>query len=261
MKLTTPTIGVLSTIIILASVGAFYAGPVITDLSLTESSGPSGAAFMVGNVKVTHFDKDGQVLGYRQGTNHITANGMMVIMGQVFYGVNGSLLAGPSPDNVSGTVRWMEVGTGGDTEFPFLIPRDYDNALRWNDTNIVEPIPGLSPSGFKCLRVSAVIGNTTQGPANTAPESCNSEYPATYDGTSGAHLCNARHNVTATADFDGRDCQIDGIDEAGIFTTQDGSTGAGNSGGTMFARNTFGSVNLGPLDTLRLEWEFTFTDS
>jgi len=259
MKLTTTTIGVLSTFAILASVGAFYAGPAIQDLSLTESSGPSGAAFLVGNVKVTHFDKDGQVLGYRQGTNHITANGMMVIMSQVFYGVNTTI---PNQVNVSGTVRWMEVGTGGDTEFPFVsLPRDYDNALRWNDTDIIEPIAGLSPSGFKCLRVSAVIDNGTQGPPHTAPFSCNSEYPVTYDGTSGSNLCKARHNVTAIADFDGANCEINGIDEAGIFTTIDGSTGAGNTGGTMFARNTFGSVNLGPLDTLRLEWEFTFTDS
>ena len=258
MKLTTPTIGVLATIVILASVGAFYAGPVITDLSLIETSGPSGAAFMVGNVKVTHFDKDGQVLGYRQGTNHITANGMMVIMGQVFYGVNDTI---PDQVNVSGTVRWMEVGTGGDTVFPFVVARDYDNALRWNDTDIVEPIVGLSPSGFACLRVSALIGNGSQGPANTAPEKCNSEYPATWDGISGADDCNARHNVTATADFDGADCEINGIDEAGIFTTQFGSGPLANDAGTMFARNTFGSVNLGPLDTLRLEWEFTFTDS
>ena len=258
MKLTTPTIGVLATIVILASVGAFYAGPAITELSLTEASGPTGAAFMVGNVKVTHFDKDGQVIGYRQGTNHITATGMAIIMGQVFYGVNATF---PDQANVSGTVRWMEVGTGGDQDGPAA--EDYANVLRWNDTDIEAPILGLSPSGFQCFRKSATIDNSTQFQAHTAPNRCNydSLHVLGHDGVSGADDCNARHNVTATADFDGVDCEVNGIDEAGIFTTQDGSTGPGNSGGLMFARNTFGSVNLGPLDTLRLEWEFTFTDS
>jgi len=252
MKLTTTTIGVLSTIAILASVGAFYAGPAIQDLSLTESSGPSGAAFMIGNVKVTHFDKDGEVLGYRQGTNHITATGMSIIMGQIFYGVNGSL---PDQVNVSGTVRWMEVGTGGDQDGPAA--EDYANVLRWNDTDLEAPITGLSPSGFLCLRKAATTTNVTQGNAHTAPQKCNFDSPI-YDGVSGADDCNARMNVTATADFDGADCETLGIDEAGLFTTQDSEP---PNGGMLFARNTFGSVNLGPLDTLRLEWEFTFTDS
>jgi len=253
MKLTTPTIGVLATIVILASVGAFYAGPAITDLSLTESSGPVGAAFMVGNVKVTHFDKDGQVIGYRQGTNHITATGMVIIMAQIFYGVNATYLAGLNSDNVSGTVRWMEVGTGGDQDGPAA--EDYANVLRWNDTDIEAPITGLSPSGFQCFRKSATIDNSTQFNAHTAPNDCQSGA-----GGQNAADCNARMNVTASADFDGVDCEINSIDEAGIFTTFE-SLGPGNTGGTMFARNTFGSVNLGPLDTLRLEWEFTFTDS
>jgi len=255
MKLTTPTIGVLATIVILASVGAVYAGPAINDLSLTESSGPSGAAFLVGNVKVTHFDKDGQVIGYRQGTNHITATGMAIIMGQVFSGVNATY---PDQNNVSGTVRWMEVGTGGDQDGP--VAEDYANVLRWNDTDIQSPILGFSPTGFQCFRKAATIDNSTQLLAHTAPNRCNFDSLLGHNGVDGADDCNARMNVTATADFDGADCEINGIDEAGIFTTQE-SVGAGNTGGLMFARNTFGSVNLGPLDTLRLEWEFTFTDS
>jgi len=253
MKLTTPTIGVLATIVILASVGAFYAGPAITDLSLTETSGPSGAAFMVGNVKVTHFDKDGQVLGYRQGTNHITATGMSIIMGQVFYGVNGSF---PDQVNVSGTVKWMEVGTGGDQLLP--ASNQYANVLRWNDTDLSAPITGLSPTdGNLCLRVAAITNNVSQGNAHTAPQKCNFD-SLIYDGVSGAADCNARMNVTASADFEGTNCEKDGIDEAGLFTTEDSEP---PNGGMLFARNTFGSVNLGPLDTLRLEWEFTFTDS
>jgi len=62
-------------------------------------------------------------------------------------------------------------------------------------------------------------------------------------------------NVTATAQFLGTVCEELGIDEAGIFTHQDGTDGL------MFARNNFGSVNLGALDRLQLEWEFTFKDS
>ena len=82
MKLTTPTIGVLATIIVLASIGGIY--------TISYNSGfgdfganniPQGATMFLGNVKVIHLDENDQVIGYRHGSNHITATGMQIIMG------------------------------------------------------------------------------------------------------------------------------------------------------------------------------------
>jgi len=243
MKLSIPTVGVLTTVALLVSVGAIYASNFESDMSLNPSASPSGAAYMVGNVKVTHLDQDGQIIGYRQGTNHITATGMTVIMAQVFQGINGSL---PHPLNVSGTVAWMEVGTDGDAS--------YANELRWNDTDIHAPVGG------NCIRVQATIANASI--AHTSPQNCNYDstfYPGNWDGVSGRNDCAARMNVTAQADFTGANCAALDIDEAGIFTSS--SAGAFPATGLMFARNTFGSVDLGALDTLQLQWEFTFKDT
>ena len=249
MKLTLPAIGVLSTIVLLVSIGVFYQNSYESELS-NQSAGPSAAAYMTGNVKVTHFDKDGQVIGYRQGTNHITATGMSIIMAQVFAGMNVSATQ-PATGNLSGTVAWMEIGTGGDTDDPVGPPwtsnRDYVNALRWNDTDIVEPVLDTNPL---CIRIHSGITNFTQAEAHTSPNDCQSGA-----GGQSSTQCAAQMNVTATAQFLGTVCSVLGIDEAGIFTHQDGSEGQ------MFARNNFGSVNLGMLDRLQLEWEFTFKDS
>ena len=255
MKLTIPAIGVISTIVILVSVGVMYGVSFESQLS-NQSSGPIGAAYLTGNVKVTHFDENGQVLGYRQGLNHITATGMAVIMGQVFAGMNGSI-----PTNMSGTVGWMEIGTGGDSEDPGPGPpwtsaQNYINALRWNDTDISIPVLGVANPN--CIRVQAGIINASlpagQGPAHTSPKKCDSSLVG-GDPTASATQCAAQLNVTATAKFEGNVCGVNGIDEAGIFTHEDGSDGL------MFARNTFGSVDLNAGDTLQLEWEFTFKDS
>jgi len=255
MKLTIPAIGVLSTIVLLVSIGIFYQNSYEAEL-FNQSAGPSGAAYMTANVKVTHFDKDGQVIGYRMGSNHITATGMSIIMGQVFAGMNGSVVASmPDIANMSGTVGWMEIGTGGDQDGP--ASEDYVNRLRWNNTDIIAPVltgaAGLNPL---CIRIQSDIDNSTQFEAHTSPRNCDQEAPyVAWDGTSSAVDCAAQMNVTATSQFLGTVCAVNGIDEAGIFTHQDGSEGQ------MFARNTFGSVNLGVLDRLQLEWEFTFKDS
>jgi len=241
MKLSIPTIGVLTTVVLLVSVGAIYAVNFESDMSLNKSAGPSGAAYMVGNVKVTHLDPDGQVIGYRQGTNHITATGMTIIMAQVFQGINNTL---PDVANVSGTVAWMEVGTAGEAG-------PYINELRWNNTDIIAPVGG------NCIRVQSVIANTTE--AHTAPIRCDSGSPIPpyiWNGVDDRTVCAARMNVTAQADFIGANCNALDIDEAGIFTTNSASPN-----GLMFARNTFGSVDLGVLDTLQLQWEFTFKDT
>ena len=238
MKLSIPTIGVLATVVLLVSVGAIYAVNFESEMSVNKSAGSSGAAYMVGNVKVIHFNEGGEIIGYRQGTNHITATGMTIIMAQVFQGINASL---PDVANVTGTVAWMEVGTAGDVS--------YTNELRWNNTDIIAPVGG------NCIRVQSAISNFTQGPAATSPLKCDSRF-GTWDLVSGRTDCAAQMNVTAQADFTGANCSTLGIDEAGIFTTNSAAPG-----GLMFARNTFGSVDLGPLDTLQLQWEFTFKDT
>jgi len=241
MNLSIPTIGVLTTVVLLASVGAIYAVTFASDLSLVPSSGPSGGAHLVGNLKVTQFDENDNIIAYRTGQNHITATGMSIIMGQVFQGINGSY---PTQPNVTGTVAWMEIGTGGDGAI-------YANQLRWNNSNIIEPVGG------NCIRIQSLITNSTG--THTSPNNCyfgSTFYPGGWDGVSGRTDCAAQMNVTAVANFDGNLCNAVSIDEAGIFTsnTQD-------EAGLMFARNTFGSVTLNGGDTLQLQWEFTFKDT
>ena len=245
MKLTLPTIGVLTTVALLASVGVIYANSFESAIGVAPT-GTNGGALLLGNVKVTHFDKDGDVIGYRHGSNHITASGMATIMTQVFYDINGTL----SIPNSTGRVQWMEIGTDGD-------PQTYLNALNWNNTDISLPVGGA------CIRIDATISNTTFLVSAGADPIGVDKSPGTCRGNifnSPATACSAQMNVTAVAQFDGLPCNAVGIDEAGIYTASTAQAAAGN-GGLMFARNTFGSVTLGPLDTLQLEWEFTFTDS
>lgn len=220
---------VLVLALVIASIGGTFAVITAFDLSFNSAnnSAPSGA-LLTGNVKVTQYDQSGNIIAYRQSDNHIVYHGMEIIMGQVFNGMNQSYGLATSP------VSHMEIGTDGD-------PGVYATALRWNDTNIITPVGGA------CVRVAAVIDNVTQGPAH--------KWPSTCHGTAGfgANPCSAQMNVTARATFTGANCAAASIDEAGIFNDP--------AAGYMFARNTFGSVTLNPLDSLALDWEFTFTDS
>jgi len=255
MKLTIPSIGVLATVIVLASIGGIYAISYNSGFVFENDGSPTGAAMMVGNVKVTQFNEHGEVIGIRHGSNHITAQGMYVIMGQVFQGVNGTYADNQADENnVTGRVKYMQIGSAGEQAL-------YANRLAWNNTDIVEPmgdIGGTNPC--QRVRIEPLLANvTTQdhlpgiyNAPHGADTQCNN--PA-FGGNKFA--CAARMNVTAVAQFDGADCGGSGrtIDEAGIFTNLDTDTG-----GQMFARNTFGSVDLGSMDTLQLEWEFTFKD-
>ena len=63
----------------------------------------------------------------------------------------------------------------------------------------------------------------------------------------------AQVSVNGTATFTGANCADGSIDEAGVFTLA--------SGGEMFARNTFNTVDLQSADSLQLNWDFVFTDS
>jgi len=100
-----------------------------------------------------------------------------------------------------------------------------------------------------CLRETAVITrfNATEKPVATDA---------------------AQINITAVATFSGatpNSCAADNIGEAGIWNTLTGGpdfhTTGPEGGNLMFARNTFGTVNLSTSDSLELTWKFTFTDS
>ena len=241
MKLSIPSIGVIVAVTVLATVGGIYALSSDSGFSIFSDDNNFGSGtMMLGNVKATHFNEQGEVIGYRQGENHITKYGMAVIMGQIFAGVNASY---PHQGNVSGRVSHMQVGYGGD-------PAVYVNELRWNNTDIIEPIGNIGGAGGICDRIRVTsIDNVTQFEAHSSPGHCTT---AGFDRTT----CAAQMNVTATASFAGNRCGggPGDIDEAGIYT------GGNEQGDLMFARNTFGSVTLGTMDTLQLEWEFTFKD-
>ena len=213
------------------------------------TSGP----MITGNVKVFQYDKDGNIIAYRQTDNHIVKTGMEIIMAQVFGGINTTAnypaavtLGLPHP------VRFMQIGTGG------------EDRLLHNNTDISIAIAGgTCPRGNSGAGLPATIANTTilgvGQPAHKYPAACVEPN------------CSAQMNVTAIASFLGSagcgGAPGNSIDEAGIFDNSTSTTigqhglSDGNGGGYMFARNTFGSVNLGVLDTLQLQWEFTFTDS
>lgn len=222
MKFKITNIAVIMAAIVVLSAGTTYA---FTHGIINNGSGPSGA-LLTGNVKVTQYDGDGNIVAYRQTDNHIVLDGMEMIMGQVFDDINSSAqypLAG-----TGGQVKYMEIGLAG--EWPLLA----------NDTDIREMLQ------WDCVRQDAVITNVS---SHISPSSCLITDPT------GA-TCRARMNVTAMASFSGMVCSnATDIDEAGIFNhpTQ--------RQGTMFARNTFGGVVLNVPDTLALDWEFTFTDS
>jgi len=216
-------------VLVVVSVGTTYA---VTQSIVSNTNGAPGA-LMTGNVKITQFDGEGNIIAYRQTSNNIVDTGMDLIIRQVFADVNATTaLWDVPPVGLKGVVRYMEIGTGG------------ENKLLHNDTDIAVAIAG-------CARQDAGILNVSshRSPGPVAGLDC---FAIDASGLS----CNSRINVTATASFSGMVCSgaLD-IDEAGIFN--DPTTGMGE----MFARNTFGGVVLNPPDTLALDWEFTFTDN
>ena len=226
MKITMTRTSVLLVTLMVASVGgtlAFTQGFDLSLNSLDNQKSQVAGALLTGNVKVTQLDETGNVIAYRQSDNHIVANGMKIIMGQVFNGVN-ETYAWPVR-----SVTHMEIGDAGENV--------YASALRWNDTALANGLVGAG-----CLRQPTAIDNSSNVIPHKAGSTC---APAT--------ACFARFNVTLESSFSGATCGFASIDEAGVFTD--------SSAGLMFARNTFGSVTLMALDTLQLNWEFTFTDS
>jgi len=221
-------------------------------LNLDQFTGINGAqksgALMVTNVEAVVKDEAGNIISYRQGDNHIVASGMVLLAQQTFGpGVGGSPASNNTnatdPASIGGTVRFMEIGNGNGTG---ACPGGAGSPiLGWFNETLECPIA-------TCARQSAIIYRhdpTNIGPGGSGPTS------------------HAQLDVTAIATFAGSaGCNGNSIDEAGIWQngTQTGSPAWPNpapNDNRMFARNTFGSVNLSTSDSLELTWRFTFTDS
>jgi len=203
---------------------------------------------LVGNVEVIKRDGAGNIVAYRQGSNHIVLTGMEIIARQVFacgaVGCNNTNDTGLGFGG--GQVRYMEIGNGsngGDCTTVGTGP-----VLGFDNQTLECP---LSVSQ-DCLRVEAEIDrrNATESlPASDA----------------------AQLNITAVATFSGgSNCDAQEIGEAGIWQNITASTAGGpgfyapdgpEANNLMFARNTFGTVNLSTSDSLELTWKFTFTDN
>jgi len=219
----------------------------------------TSGALMTGNVEVVKTDGAGNIVAYRQGDNHIVLGGMEIIARQVFGNANGGsnntndTLYNGTFNYGGGVVQYMEIGNGTftagdcvDAGFVGTSP-----VLGFDNVTLECPLYLTNP-GDPCLRVLSVINrfNATERPTATDQ---------------------AQLNMTAVATFSGaipNSCAADNIGEAGIWTNAtlgpafyENKTGEYLTGNIMFARNTFGTVNLSTSDSLELTWKFTFTDN
>jgi len=247
MKLTTANIAVIMVAIVGISAASTYA--ITTEVADFGKTNPAnGAMMMAGNVKITHFDGEGNVLAYRQTSNHIVGQGMEMIISQVFNQMNGTADAKTFP------VRWMEIGHLGEYELlmndtDLRASADIDVATCVRVDSLFANVTGPAGQGFGANSlVQGVKGLGLHSPCQGGPGI------AGELGGAGSATCSAQANVTARGTFTGALCNgLLTIDEAAMFNEE--------FGGTMFARNNFGGVVLNAPDTLQLDWEFTFTDS
>jgi len=220
--------------LVIAAIGGTFAFSQTIDLFGYDTPSPDRTgAFLVGNVKVTQFDGDGNVIAYRTGQNHIVETGMEVIMGQIFNTVNDTY----SVNGKSRPISHMAIGIDGEWR------------LLYNDTEMRDAVENTLGACDRAVLTSVVNSTATGGGDDPL------EGPEKDPGSCVVPNCAAQMNITASASFSGMQCAIASIDEAGIYN--DGTFGQG----AMFARNIFGEVTLNMLDTLQLDWEFTFTDS
>jgi len=208
---------------------------------------------MVGNVEVVKRDGAGNIVAYRQGDNHIVLTGMEIIARQVFgCGPNCGGTGGNNTNDTGlgfggGLVRYMEIGNGSNGGS--CVATGGGPILGFDNETLECPLSVFQD----CLRVEAEISreNATERPPG---------------GTDQAQL-----NMTAVATFSGgSNCDAQFIGEAGIWQNSTASQAGGgpdfygggpDANNLMFARNTFGTVNLSTSDSLELTWKFTFTDN
>jgi len=232
----------ISGIMIFYNLDTFYA-------SDNNASKSMHGALLVSNVEVVQRDEAGNIVAYRQGSNHIVATGMELIARQVFgngggNNTNSTVLGVGS----GGVVTYMEIGNGSgaggagactDTSGPGA-----SNRLGWNNQTLECPLS----VAFGCARELAEVDRNFAVEDPSPP------------GSDAAQI-----NITAVATFSGgSNCDANNIGEAGFWNN--GTFGPSYNSGSetdniMFARNTFGTVNLSSSDSLELTWKFTFTDS
>jgi len=266
MKIATNTGVMILAIIAVSGVAIFTNLDTFYGTSDSSVSKAGHSALFMSNVEVVQRDGSGNIIAYRQGGNHIVDSGMEIIARQVFGpGANpqtGSPFNAPSTQSNNtnrtagwgGQVQFMEIGNGTGASVPF--------AVATCGTGVAGPGPILGfdnkslecplSVAFGCARELAVIHrfNATEDPTGPVLP------------TDAAQI-----NMTAVATFSGGSfCAANNIGEAGIWT--DSAFGpiysdpvVRTGGNNMFARNTFGTVNLSTSDSLELTWKFTFTDS
>ncbi len=218
----------------------------------TEISKTTTGSLFTGNVEVIKRDGAGNIVAYRQGDNHIVLGGMEIIARQVFgqgaatsnntnsTGEQGLLNFG------GGTVQYMSIGNGTLAGACGAGASGTAPALGFDNTTLECPLWDLPTN---CLREQAVINRFNASDTNP---------------TTGF----AQLNMTAVATFSGaggNSCAAQNIGEAGFWTNVTGGPNyyvlGQETGNMMFARNTFGTVNLSVSDSLELTWKFTFTDN
>ena len=251
IKLATNTGVMILAIIAVSGVAIFTNLDALFPAADTKISTVGHSALFMSNVEVVHRDGAGNIVAYRQGSNHIVLGGMELISRQVFGsgGGNNTNVTGLDPTGNfnygSGLVRFMSIGNGSDGGDCVTVGAG--PKLGFDNMTLECPLFDLPAN---CLRETAVITrfNATEQPTATDQ---------------------AQINITAVALFSGggaNSCAADNIAEAGIWNTLAGGpdfhgpTGP-VAGNLMFARNSFGSVDLSVSDSLELTWKFTFTDS
>jgi len=105
-KLATNTGVMILAIIAVSGISLYFNVDTLFSQASKDSQTHAGA-LMVGNVQVVVKDESGNIIAYRQGSNHIVATGMQLIGQQVF----GSGASGNN-SNVTGGgyIEWMEIG-------------------------------------------------------------------------------------------------------------------------------------------------------
>jgi hypothetical protein len=220
----------------------------------------TSSAMIIGNVEAVKRDGAGNIVAYRQGDNHIVLGGMELIARQVFGNAGGGNNTNSSIFDLGnlknyggGVVQYMEIGNGTTSPKNSCVTGNIGTPTLGFDNVTLECPLYLVDQADPCERVLSLINrfNATEQP------------PTPSDA--------AQLNMTAVATFSGatpNSCAANNIGEAGIWTNA--SVGPANyvnktvsqlEGNLMFARNTFGTVNLSTSDSLELTWKFTFTDN
>ncbi len=255
IQLATNTGVMILAIIAVSGIAIFTNSDTLFSTTDTSVSTVGHSALMVSNVEAIQRDGAGNIIAYRQGGNHIVLGGMELIARQVFGsgGGNNTNTTGIDPTGNfnygAGLVQYMSIGNdsdGGDCDTP-------GGGVNLGFDNMTLECP-LYILAQNCLRETALINrfNATQDPSGPVLP------------TDAAQI-----NITAVATFSGgvdNSCAAKNIAEAGIWQNLTGGPGfyapeGPETGNIMFARNSFGSVDLSTSDSLELTWRFTFTDS